>query len=152
MGFRFMWKMASWGTLPSVERAHEFDPDDERLVDCEQKGLAPVTEAPMSHKLKTFLSGLIRGKIPSNKIIFSGPWIFVQNVIEVFSEMKGQSWSTKALISLAYHDNKARFVFRGDPSDPRADFLNQPMFPIYVRAAQGHSKDLELDDSDIGKH
>ena len=106
----------------------------------------------MSHNLKTYLSGLIRGKIEDKRLIFSGAWVSVQNVLDVFNESKRQHWSTKALISLVAYDNKARFVFRGDPEDPRAKFLDQPMFPIFIRASQGQSKTLEFEDSDIAKH
>ena len=106
----------------------------------------------MSHNLKTYLSGLIRGKIQDKRLIFSGAWVSVQNVLDVFNASKKQHWSTKALISLVAYDSKARFVFRGDPEDPRAKFLDQPMFPIFIRASQGQSKTLEFEDSDIAKH
>ena len=141
------------GSLASIERVNEFQsPEDPRLVTCEQSDLPPIADVPMSHPLKTFLSGLIRGKISNKKLLFSGVWLSVQNVLDVFNEVKHQQWSTKALISLVAHDSKARFVFKGDPEDPRAELMNQPMFPIYIRASQGQSKDLEFDDSEVAKH
>ena len=141
------------GALAGVERAGEFDsPDDIRLATCEQGDLGPIASVPMSHNLKTYLSGLIRGKIQDKRLIFSGAWVSVQNVLDVFNASKKQHWSTKALISLVAYDSKARFVFRGDPEDPRAQFLDQPMFPIFIRASQGQSKTLEFEDSDIAKH
>ena len=141
------------GALAGIERAGEFDsPDDIRLATCEQGDLGPIASVPMSHGLKTYLSGLIRGKIPDKRLLFSGAWVSVQNLLDVFNASKKQHWSTKALISLVAYDNKARFVFRGDPEDPRASLLDQPMFPIFIRAAQGQSKNLEFEDSDIAKH
>ena len=118
-----------------MERAGEFDsPNDPRLVDCEQHQLAPISNVPMSHPLKTFLSGLIRGKIQDKRLIFSGAWVSVQNVLEA-NTVKKQRWSTKALISLVAYDNKARFVFRGDPEDPRASFMNQPINVPHIHSS-----------------
>ena len=108
------------GALAGVERAGEFDsPDDPKLATCEQGDLAPIANVPMSHNLKTYLSGFIRGKIQDKRLIFSGVWVSVQNVLDVFNAEKRQHWSTKALISLVASDNKARFVFRGDPVQSR---------------------------------
>ena len=74
--------MVPEGELPQMERAHLLEPDDPRLVVCEQANLAPVSDIPMSHNLKTYLSGLIKGSTPHKKIIFSCPWISAQNVAE----------------------------------------------------------------------
>ena len=77
------------GALAGIERAGEFDsPDDIRLATCEQGDLGPIASVPMSHGLKTYLSGLIRGKIPDKRLLFSGAWVSVQNLLDVFNASK----------------------------------------------------------------
>ena len=53
VGFHRGDAITSWKWCRKAPCLHEFDPDDERLVDCEQKDLAPVAEAPISHKRRS---------------------------------------------------------------------------------------------------
>ena len=71
---------------------------DPRLATCEQDELAPIANVPMSHRLKIYLSSLIRGNIQDKRLIFSDAWVSVQNVLDAFNTVKKQHWSTKTLI------------------------------------------------------
>ena len=71
--------MVPEGVLAGVGRAGEFDsPNDPRLATCEKDELAPIANVPMSHHLKTFLSGLIRGKIQDKRLMLIPGWDILQ--------------------------------------------------------------------------
>ena len=53
------------------------------------------------------------------------------------------------MLALIYQDNKQRFLIAGSEQDPRAEYYRQPVYPLWVRAAHGHSVNLDLDDLDI---
>ena len=64
-------------------------------------------------------------------------------LLSAFNKQTKQRWGVHEVLALIFQDNKQRFLVAGSEDDPRA------VYPLWVRAAHGHSVNLDLDDRDI---
>ena len=69
--------------------------------------------------------------------------------MSVFNQHTKSRWGVQEVLALIYQDKKQRFLITGSEQDPRAEYYRQPVYPLWVRAAHGHSVNLDLDDRDI---
>ena len=70
-------------------------------------------------------------------------------LLSAFNKQTKQRWGIHEVLALIFQDNKQRFLVAGSEDDPRAEYYLQPVYPLWVRAAHGHSVNLDLDDRDI---
>ena len=70
-------------------------------------------------------------------------------LLSAFNKQTKQRWGVHEVLALIFQDNKQRFLVAGSEDDPRAEYYRQPVYPLWVRAAHGHSVNLDLDDRDI---
>ena len=124
----------------------ELDPYS--LKEFGQDDLAPVRRRSHAHHLKTTFTGLVRGSIRSGELHHVGPWVRMTELLSAFNKTK-QRWGIHEVLALIFQDNKQRFLVAGSEDDPRAEYYLQPVYPLWVRAAHGHSVNLDLDDRDI---
>ena len=115
----------------------ELDPYS--LKEFGQDDLAPVRRRSHAHHLKTTFTGMVRGSIRSTELHHVGPWVRM-----TFNKRTKQRWGIHEVLALIFQDNKQRFLVAGSEDDPRAEY-----YPLWVRAAHGHSVNLDLDDRDI---
>ena len=103
----------------------ELDPYS--LKEFGRDDLAPVRRRSHAHHLKTTFTGLVRGSIRS-------------------AEHTKQRWGVHEVLALIFQDNKQRFLVAGSEDDPRAEYYQQPVYTLWVRAAHGHSVNLAFRD------
>ena len=70
----------------------------------------------------------------------------------MFNSHTRSKWGVHEILAPIRQDGTQRFIIAGAEDDPRAAYYNQPVFPLWVRAAQGHNIQLQLDDKDIAVH
>ena len=102
-----------------------------------------------AHHLKTAFTGIVRGSIRPNELHFDGPWIRVQERLDIFNDHTRSRWGVHEIVAPIRQDNNQRFLIAGAEDDLRASYYNQPVYRLWVRAAHGHNIKLSLDDKDI---
>ena len=129
------------------------DPEQSSIMQreevLERAPLAPVRRRSHAHHLKTTFTGLVRGSIRSAELHHLGPWVRMTELLSAFNKHTKQRWGIHEVLALIFQDNKQRFLVAGSEDDPRAEYYQQQVYPLWVRAAHGHSVNLDLDDRDI---
>ena len=85
------------------------------------------------------LTGLVRGakKKFKNRI---GKWIRIDELLDVMWSTRSVNVGTRGILALCAYDSKGRFILSGHPTaDPRGEFIDTGIWPIWISASHGHN-------------
>ncbi|CAE7460434.1 pol [Symbiodinium sp. CCMP2456] len=94
--------------------------------------------------------GAVRGSnIDSHSRV--GKWIRVDELLQQLKKRHQVEIGHRMILSLVAHDNKGRFILFGHVGDPRNDYIDCGIWPLWISASHGHSARImdKVDDSSI---
>ena len=114
-----------------------------RLLPLNPQDIVGDQEVKFSHGDLKFLSLLLRGReLEQHGLVFDkGCWTDVYKLLDRFNYCRGRRWGVRQLLRAAKADKKGRIRLLGI-NVPMRETIGQPLFPVRVRIAQGHSAKL----------
>ena len=136
------------GRLPNE---YYYNGQKHRLMPFNPEDIVGDMDVKFKHGDLKFLSLLLRGHEPEDHpLVFDkGLWTDVDALLNHFIECRDRRWGVRQLLRAAKADKKGRIRPRGIDV-PLREAIGQPLFPVRIRVAQGHSNKLVGDaDTDI---
>ncbi|CAE7263392.1 GIP, partial [Symbiodinium sp. CCMP2456] len=125
--------------------------DDMKVIKRDDIPLAHLQKLPRwVDRVSKWMIGAVRGSnIDSRSRI--GKWIRVEELLQQLKKRHQVEIGHRMIQSLVAHDNKGRFILSGHVGDPRKDYIDCGVWPLWISASHGHSARIkdQVDDSSI---
>ncbi|CAE7349128.1 GIP [Symbiodinium sp. CCMP2456] len=101
-------------------------------------------------RVSKWMIGAVRGSVVESRSRV-GKWIRVEELLFLLKRRHNVEIGHRMLQSVVAHDNKGRFLLAGHAKDPRNDYIDCGVWPLWISASHGHSARIqdEVDDSSI---
>ncbi|CAE7890840.1 GIP, partial [Symbiodinium necroappetens] len=129
------------------------NPEHEKVITIKQPDIPMdyILKPPrFVDKVSKWIIGVVRGSILECRSRM-GKWIRLEELLFLLKRKHNVVIGHRMFIAVVAYDNKCRYLLAGHSEDPRNEFVDGGVWPIWVSASHGHSERIrgEMDDASI---